>query len=649
MKTQIDDLTAFVRFVFGDGECHELRFCAEYGTWKSGVYSTARKFIEAAQGCDWEGDVYITLNPVNLAPYDLRRGEAVKDEDIIRFYWFPIDIDGKNVDAQAQEIATYLEGKGWGRPLMADSGNGRWLLYQTNQENTPEIAELRKQTLLALRERWRGVDVSVHNASRIVRLFGTTNMKDENDPKLSRTLEWVVEPVIVTTEQMQDLIPKPEPKPEPRPAARFTDMFDTVVEKLNERGITLGMKGRAKNDGEKYQLSNCPFYPEGGTTPGSHRTAAALFHYPDGNLWFQCQGGSCQAEANGIRELYELLGLVEEKKPTPTAPTGTLGRSVRLSTIAPIKLQTALGSRLVVDAPSIILGDEKIGKGFALCQIAARLTTGRLDGMQGAANICIASPEDRAATVLSPRIKAAGGKLERVFVYDLTSLSLPSCLPDLLEDSRIQGWSWLLLDVITDHLDRGLDPWKTKDVRHVMDPLNKFCAENGITVVGTAHTNRSTSLSARNRVGNSLEWVRAARSGMMLGRDPSDNENERSLVHAFPNYTKPDEAIRLFFHGDSDATVLEFDGPSGATSESLFLYQVDTESAIKQARQDLGQREQAMEAIRTLRAEVDRNEILAALAEQRLSGFSEPTLRRARQALGIRSVKQGEAWVWQWQ
>lgn len=156
--------------------------------------------------------VYITLNPVKrdcLCWADnvfkpSRQGHSATDAHILKRSWVLIDVDPvrlANIMATVEEIEyardvvrnvrDYLHAEhNWTPDMETFSGNGFHLLYRADMPNDP-TATARLQALLNdLAKRCDDprakVDVTVYNASRITKLYGTMVRKGDAVAKLGR-------------------------------------------------------------------------------------------------------------------------------------------------------------------------------------------------------------------------------------------------------------------------------------------------------------------------------------------------------------------------------------------------------------------------------------------------------------------------------
>lgn len=157
----------------------------------------------AAEAARFNGKVpgiYFTLNPVN--PNVLtRKKAATSDVDIAARRWLPLDFDPirpaglSSTDSEhqaaldrAKQVAAWLKDTfGYPEPVFADSGNGAHLLYRIDLPNDEQSNELIKQCLHAIAVKASdhvvSVDKSVHNASRIWKLYGTLAAKGDSTPE----------------------------------------------------------------------------------------------------------------------------------------------------------------------------------------------------------------------------------------------------------------------------------------------------------------------------------------------------------------------------------------------------------------------------------------------------------------------------------
>ena len=196
--------------LFSDGDIVELR--AIYGK-KVGVgyYDDSSALIEQVTQIEAQQytncQFYITFNEIkrdtSTRVNTFKWGaSATSDADITRRRWLVADFDpdrATTVSATDEEkeraretmllAIEWLTARGFPEPIKADSGNGYWLLYKVDipadpATNDRENAKLFSQFLKTLNDKFGSpnvkIDQTVYNASRIMKLFGTTARKGKD-------------------------------------------------------------------------------------------------------------------------------------------------------------------------------------------------------------------------------------------------------------------------------------------------------------------------------------------------------------------------------------------------------------------------------------------------------------------------------------
>lgn len=162
------------------------------------------------------GGVYYVLNKINPAllgrAYNRLKEHAehtTADNNILGRRWLPIDLDPVRpvgISSSDEEHAAAVHRawliaddmqKKWGRPIIADSGNGGHLLYGIDLTNDREGLAFVSGALAELDRRYSDhavkVDVTSANAARIWKAYGTVARKGDSirdrPHRMSRILE----------------------------------------------------------------------------------------------------------------------------------------------------------------------------------------------------------------------------------------------------------------------------------------------------------------------------------------------------------------------------------------------------------------------------------------------------------------------------
>lgn len=295
-------------------------------------------------------------------------------------------------------------------------------------------------------------------------------------------------------------------------------------------------------------------------------------------------------------------------------------------------------------------GDPGLGKTTMALDLAARLTTGRAMPGETAtvsrAGVVILSAEDDLADTIRPRLDAAGADCRGVVALKTVSEDgRPPALPDDIPSIRAAiervGARLVIVDPLMAFLNGATDAHKDQSVRRALHRLSLLAEETGAAIVCIRHLNKAPGGNPLYRGGGSIGIIGAARSGLLVARDP-DDPNRRVLAVTKSNLGP--EADSLAFHlepaGNGAARVV-WDGVSAHGAGALLAAPTDPEerSALDDAR----------DFLRDLLAEGPKSakEIRHAADG---AGIGWRTVERAKKALGVVSRQEpGErhgGWCW---
>lgn len=270
--------------------------------------------------------IYWTMNSVSRSlsgrAYNRIKNYAkhtTSDHDITHRRWLLIDADPKrpadisSSDAEhqaalalASTIQQDLAAAGWPEPIYADSGNGAHLLYRIELSNNEESTALVRDVLTALATRYNSdivvVDSATYNASRIVKVYGTTARKgdniDERPHRISKILTAPAEAHVVPIDLLRALAGQYQiASGAHRSSVASSASFDLTAF-LDRHGVRY-RPPVACEGGRKFVLEECPWDPLH-TAPD-----AAVFEGADGKLGFRCFHNSC--DGRGWHDFRNLL------------------------------------------------------------------------------------------------------------------------------------------------------------------------------------------------------------------------------------------------------------------------------------------------------------------------------------------------------
>jgi hypothetical protein len=315
--------------------------------------------------------------------------------------------------------------------------------------------------------------------------------------------------------------------------------------------------------------------------------------------------------------------------------------------------------RVPLGAVTLVAGDPG-GKSLWACGLAAALSRGELPG--GPASSLLVTAEDSLSVTLRPRLEAAGADLELVGFVQMwrdgfeDGIRLPD---DIAELDRLAGEHdarLVVIDPLMAHLPSEVNSWRDQSVRLALAPLRVMAETRACAVVVVVHLNKGTSTDPLSRIGGSMGIPAAARSALLLARDPDDGDSgsRRVLAHTkcnlaalAPSVLCEIETIIVPAHGDRPEVevprIVEV-GESGHSGPDLLARDSNASS---------GDQDSALEeAVVFLREELGNGPVEAKrmLAAARDAGISSMTLKRARK--GRVSAKRrgglGSAGSWWW-
>ncbi|MGH9045341.1 MAG: AAA family ATPase [Acidimicrobiales bacterium] len=329
---------------------------------------------------------------------------------------------------------------------------------------------------------------------------------------------------------------------------------------------------------------------------------------------------------------------------------------VQMSQVAPERIDWLWPGRIPRGKLTILEGDPKVGKSTLMLDIAARVTTGTPfpDGHRPAAGVVlILTAEDGLADTVRPRLDAADAAAERVIAWESVAVLDDEGLPngmrppsiprdlDSLEALIVRHYVTLVVvDVLNAYLGADVDGHKDQDVRRALMPLAKLAERTSCAIVVLRHLNKSTSGPSLYRGGGSIGIAGAARSILVAAFDPDDEERRRRVLASQGSNvaeTPPSLAYELEPDEEHGCARVRWIGESAQVAGSLLTAGNDEE------------RSALTEAVDVLADILSNGPVPAKEAERRAGdeGVHQRTLRRAKDRLGVRSVK-SSAGRWEW-
>ena len=661
----------------GGGPC-EVRILTSdaYKTIYSGCFDDLDAAYQEAMRYDGRGNVYFTLNP--LVPEVMHRrlsrkiskagrGETSSDADVAARRWLLMDFDPKRPAgisaADAEKAAAWavmenackaLEQHGFADPVVCDSGNGYHLLYPVDLPNDAEAAQLVKGVLKAANLLFSTaavqVDQAVFNAARITKLYGTLAVKGSNTPERPHRRSGVLaapDQITATPAQiLRDFVAAFTPE-QPKQERRGQGGEFDLDRWLDEHGVRIRERVQT-SDGTRYILEEgCPFNPE-------HRDKdAVLFRHNSGGIGFKCFHNSCAGHHwREFRQLYEpdaydraakafSQPVAGQADPLPDYPPDTMPPTVKMICMDSVQ-STPTKWLWYPYIPSgkltLMQGDPGQGKTMLSLAIAAKVSCGdgflndepgtrRMPGV-----VIYQTAEDGLADTIKPRLEKMNPAFSNIFVIDEVEQGLT------LTDERIQTAMeeydprLLIIDPLQAYLGADVDMHRANEVRPVLSRIAHLAEQHNCAVLLIMHMSKMTTAKALYRGLGSIDIPAAARSILVVGRNPEDPD-QKIMAHEKSSLARNGQSVA--FRIDTEKGIV-FDGFSDLCADQI----LNTEPP-KRGR-PAGAGIDAKEFVKNYLEEhggfARKNDIVREAAGW---GISDRTLQRARVLLDLGSFQSG--------
>jgi AAA domain len=330
---------------------------------------------------------------------------------------------------------------------------------------------------------------------------------------------------------------------------------------------------------------------------------------------------------------------------------------VMLDAITRVHVSWLWRSRIPFGKVTILEGDPERAKSVLTLDLAARVSAG--SPMPGeverreAAGVVIVCAEDDLADTVVPRLLAHGADLSRIASVllerderdHLRPLTLPEHQDRLELAIRQVKAKLLVIDPITAYLSETINTNNDASVRRATTPLTDLAQRTGTAILLVRHLNKSGELKAKYRGGGSIAFTGAARAVLVVEEHP-EQPGLMVLARVKNNLAKtlPGIGYRVVSDDLYECPLIVWQG----------VVHIDADTLLRghDSRRDAEVRAEAEELLRDLLSD---GPVRVADAKKLLAdaGISVSTIQRAKQRLGIRSVRerdeQGKTIGWMWQ
>jgi hypothetical protein len=333
----------------------------------------------------------------------------------------------------------------------------------------------------------------------------------------------------------------------------------------------------------------------------------------------------------GDAPLVFVNGQPAPTEPSPKSDEGLL-KVVSMADVEPETVTWLWYPYIARGKFTIIEGDPGLGKSWLMCALACAVSRGQ--GFPGVAepseprNVLMLSAEDGLGDTIRPRLNAVGADVRHVY-----ALNEPLTFNDsglLRLEAAIIEYTPLLviIDPLFAFTGGKVDINRANECRAISAPLAAIAERNVCSLVAVRHLGKARGGGHALNAGiGSIDFTAAARSVLLVGRDPDDN-TKRAIVQTKNNLAPEGKAVGFKVEGAK----FYWTGASDLTAARMLAVgsKVEACSALDEAviffRDTLGEGEREIDEVK---------------AEARRLSISDATLRRARERLNIRARRQG--------
>lgn len=224
--------------------------------------------------------------------------------------------------------------------------------------------------------------------------------------------------------------------------------------------------------------------------------------------------------------------LLSNAQTQQSKPSGRLV-TVRAADIKPEHVEWLVDQSFPLGMLAVIGGQPGLGKSQISINLAAGVTTGKglpgTGGFNNLGSVIILANEDDAARTIRPRLDAAGADISKVHIVegvaregaDVDMFQLDLDIAELRDRAlQIGNVKLIIIDPPSAYLGTKVDSYKDSDVRRVLMPLGTLAQETGAMILLIVHLNKRTDGGAQQRFSGSTAWTAAPRVGFMVAEDP---------------------------------------------------------------------------------------------------------------------------------
>jgi hypothetical protein len=285
-----------------------------------------------------------------------------------------------------------------------------------------------------------------------------------------------------------------------------------------------------------------------------------------GILWavFDPWGDDSKRDAADWTEPADLAPRLAAVAPTPPPPPW-----LRMHLVQRRPIDWLWRSRIPFGFLTLLEGHPGLGKSVLTIDLAARASRGAPMPNESVGiaplQVLLLSAEDSPDQVMLDRLIAAGADLTKVAAFPLDDvLGFPADVGRLEEAITSLAARLVVVDPLAAFLAVNMN--RDQEVRQALTPLTAVANRTNCALVAIRHLTKASGVLAIHRGGGSIGISGAARSELLIGRDPADADmrvlasvknnlgpqNPPSLCYSTSAHA--DEPVVVVWHGTSEHT-----------------------------------------------------------------------------------------------
>ena len=311
---------------------------------------------------------------------------------------------------------------------------------------------------------------------------------------------------------------------------------------------------------------------------------------------------------------------------------------------------------------TVIGGDPEEGKSQINVNIAATISKGgewpNHEGKAPTGSVLILSAEDGVEDTLVPRLIAAGADRSKIHIIEAVrgedekgrrTFNLQTDL-QLLEAkiNEIGDVLVISIDPASAYMGKGVDSHNDQAVRTVLAPVAEMASRLDVAIISIMHFNKGNSQAGTkvmHRFMASVAFVAAARVAFAAIRDP-DDDTRHLFLHAKNNLAPPAPGLAYRIEQDHVTPALIKTSHIVWDAESVDITAAQAMAASRD--QDVAPALEEAKQLLTAHHRVRRQAGEGTTEEAKEAGISWRTMQRAKDALKLRSERDGYGGPWMW-